>query len=265
MGSCASAPRHLDPQVLVGQHVIVQTRTGDVPGVIGKGPRDLMSEADLDRASRIADLWVDVGARDADEAFGLIAIGDPLVIDRPPTELANGRLASRALETVGAWVVLEAARRAAAAGGVRVPLWPERCDGGNVMDGARATATRSPRRRRSSSMLRTPARSRHRPRPHLADWLGHGPALTGARAPPRPARLQDVARAADIPWQMEAMTYDVDAHRRRRGARRPRRHCRRPRIYAVRHMHSPSEFAAPADLDQAAGLICAASSLILML
>src|SRR5262245_10100948 len=131
-----------DAQVLVGQHVIVRTRAGDVPGVVGKGPRHLMSAADLDRASQIADLWVDIGATDADDAFGIVAIGDPIVVDRPPTALANGRLSSRALDNrTGAWVVLEAARRAAEAGALRVPV----VAGAPVMeetlgDGARAMA-----------------------------------------------------------------------------------------------------------------------------
>ena len=58
-----------DPQVLVGQHVTLRTRTGERPGVIGKAPRHLMSETDLGRASKIEDLWVDIGARDAEDAF----------------------------------------------------------------------------------------------------------------------------------------------------------------------------------------------------
>ncbi len=51
-----------DPQVLVGQHVTIRTRTGDVPGVVGKAARHLLSESDLTRASRLEDLWVDIGA-----------------------------------------------------------------------------------------------------------------------------------------------------------------------------------------------------------
>ena len=250
-----------DPQVLVGQHVIVQTRTGDVPGVIGKGPRHLMSEADLDRASRIADLWVDVGARDADEAFGLIAIGDPLVIDRPPTELANGRLASRALDNrSGAWVVLEAARRAAAAGGVRVPL----VAGAPVMeetlmDGARAMAHAV-----------APAAAIVVDVTHASDIpgidrgrtgrirLGHGPVLTRGLGlhPGLEARLEDVARAADIPWQMEAMHVTTSTHTDVDGALDALAGTAVALVsIPLRHMHSPSEVCALADLDQAAELI----------
>jgi endoglucanase len=108
--------RHLggiDAQVLLGQRVELLTRNGVVPGVVSRR-RDL---EDKERVE-LRHLHVDVGARSREEALGLVRIGDPGVLASEPTELANGRLSSRALDNrIGAYVVLEVARRVAESGG----------------------------------------------------------------------------------------------------------------------------------------------------
>src|SRR5579884_1834716 len=52
-----------DPQVLVGQRVVITGPTGPVRGVIGKQAVHLMKREDLDKVSKITDLWIDIGAR----------------------------------------------------------------------------------------------------------------------------------------------------------------------------------------------------------
>ncbi len=64
------------------------------------------------------DLHIDIGARDGEQARGLVRIGDVAVIDSQPAELLGGRLASRALDNrLGSYVALEAARMVAEPGG----------------------------------------------------------------------------------------------------------------------------------------------------
>ena len=100
-----------DPQVLVGQRVRMQTRDGEVMGVIGKKAIHLMEAEERKKASQIKNLWVDVGAKDADEAKGMVRVGDVGVVDQELLELPNGRIASRSLDNrMGAFVVLEALR-----------------------------------------------------------------------------------------------------------------------------------------------------------
>jgi len=88
-----------------------------VPGVLARRrlkPSDLKDRAPV----TVDDLHVDLGARDADEARALVRVGDPVVLAGEPLELASGRFASRAMDNrIGAYVVLEAARAVAAAGG----------------------------------------------------------------------------------------------------------------------------------------------------
>ena len=101
-----------DPQVLVGQRVRLLTRNGDVRGVIGKKPIHLIKQDEREKASKITDLWIDIGAvkREAVEKRG-VRVGDPAVLDTNLLELGEGLIASRSIDNrIGAFVVLEALR-----------------------------------------------------------------------------------------------------------------------------------------------------------
>jgi putative aminopeptidase FrvX len=100
-----------DPQVLVGQRVLVQTQNGQVAGVIGKKAIHLMEAEERKKVSQIKNLWIDIGAKDGDEAKERVRVGDVGVVDQDVLELPNGRIASRSLDNrMGAFVVLEALR-----------------------------------------------------------------------------------------------------------------------------------------------------------
>jgi endoglucanase len=100
-----------DPQVLVGQRVLLQTQNGEVRGVIGKKAIHVMEADERKKVSEIKNLWIDIGAKDGDEAKEKVRVGDVAVIDEDVLELPNGRIASRALDNrIGAFVVLEALR-----------------------------------------------------------------------------------------------------------------------------------------------------------
>lgn len=101
-----------DPQVLVAQRVRFTGNNGDVFGVIGKLPIHLIKPDERDKAAKISDLWVDIGAKDKKEAEALLSVGDPGVIDARAVELPNNRIVSRSIDNrIGAFVVLEALRR----------------------------------------------------------------------------------------------------------------------------------------------------------
>lgn len=103
-----------DSQQLVGQRVRVVGYKGELLGVIGKKPVHLMDEGDRNKVSKIENLWIDIGAKSGDEAKAFVRPGDFAVIEQPVIELLNGRLVSKAIDNrIGAYIVLEAARRAA--------------------------------------------------------------------------------------------------------------------------------------------------------
>jgi putative aminopeptidase FrvX len=100
-----------DPQVLVGQRVLLQTKNGELPGVIGKKAIHVMEAEERKKVSEIKNLWIDIGAKDGEEAKEKVRVGDVAVIDQDVLALPNDRLTSRALDNrTGAFVVLEALR-----------------------------------------------------------------------------------------------------------------------------------------------------------
>ena len=85
-------------------------------GWLEKKAIHLMDTDDRKKVSQIKDLWIDIGAKDGDEAKKHVRVGDTAVIEQPFVELLNGRVASKAIDNrIGAYIVLESARRAAEA------------------------------------------------------------------------------------------------------------------------------------------------------
>lgn len=100
-----------DDQILTGQRVRVMGRKGPVAGVIGRRPAHLLTEEERGKASKIKDLWIDIGAKDGAEARELVRPGDPAVIEQAAVELPNNRLVARGIDNrMGAFVALETLR-----------------------------------------------------------------------------------------------------------------------------------------------------------
>jgi putative aminopeptidase FrvX len=104
-----------DDQVVVGQRLRVAGRQGDVIGVIGKKAAHLLRDEDRRRPTRLDEMWIDIGARDYDDAARRVDIGDAAVIDSRFVELTGDISVARSMDNrVGAFVALEAARLIAA-------------------------------------------------------------------------------------------------------------------------------------------------------
>ena len=56
--------------MLVGQRIRFLGRDGDVLGVVGKKPIHLMKPTDREHASKMTDLWVDIGAAESRRGGG---------------------------------------------------------------------------------------------------------------------------------------------------------------------------------------------------
>jgi len=101
-----------DRTVSKGQHVLVH---GDrpVPGVVGQTAihlRDPDADADVDD---VEELFVDVGATDAEGARELVEVGDPVTVRGQEVDLAGDRVAARGMDNrVGTWAAAEGLRRA---------------------------------------------------------------------------------------------------------------------------------------------------------
>jgi endoglucanase len=110
----------VDPELLVGQRVVLAGREGPVRGAIAARVRRERGERS---ALKRDDLHIDIGAADGDDAAAMVRPGAAGVWIGEPLELPNGRLASKALDDrLGAYAVLEAARRVAEQGTAAVDV-----------------------------------------------------------------------------------------------------------------------------------------------
>lgn len=106
-----------DPHVLLGQRVEILAKDGPVPAVVGQR-RQKRKRGEERKPLDFEDLYLDIGARSADEARAAVRVGDAALVAGAPLELRNDRLASRALDNrLGSYVALEVARRVAELGG----------------------------------------------------------------------------------------------------------------------------------------------------
>ena len=249
-----------DPQIPQGQRVAVLTRNGVIPGVLGKAPVHVQKHDDRNRVTPLKELWVDIGAKDRDDASALVEIGDAMVIDQGLVELPNGRLAGRAFDDRGgAFAVLEAARILASRS------FPAEVHAvGTVQEeiGSRGAATATFGVRPDVGIAVDVTFATDHPRMDEAErfegtvTLGGGPVLTrGANVNPVLFDLiRSVAKAHDIPLQItadgRATPTDADPIQLSRAG-----------VAAallsvpLRYMHTPGEIVALADLDSTAELI----------
>jgi endoglucanase len=110
----------IEAEQLVGQRVVLAGREGPVPGVVAARVR---RERGARSALKRDDLHIDIGAADRDDASARVRPGDAGVWVGEPLELPNGRFASKALDDrLGAYAVLEAARRVSEEGGAAVDV-----------------------------------------------------------------------------------------------------------------------------------------------
>jgi endoglucanase len=103
-----------DAQQLIGQRMTIWTANGPLPAVIARKPIHLLTDEERKQVVKLEDLWLDIGAKNKDEAKELVRIGDPVTLQLGYQEMKNGLANSPAMDNkCGLWVVIEALRRAA--------------------------------------------------------------------------------------------------------------------------------------------------------
>jgi endoglucanase len=106
-----------DPIQLIGARVTIWTATGPVAGVMSRKPIHLLTEDERKQVPKMKDLWIDIGATDKADCEKVVRVGDSITLELKAQELKNGRAVSVAMDDkIGLWVVIEAFRRAVAAG-----------------------------------------------------------------------------------------------------------------------------------------------------
>ncbi len=86
-------------QTILAQRVTVQGRGGPLVGVIGSKPPHIMEDDERKKPVKIKDMFIDVGARDADDAAALgVEIGSIVTMAAGLTDMANGLVTGKALD-----------------------------------------------------------------------------------------------------------------------------------------------------------------------
>ncbi len=252
-----------DPQVFVGQRVVLLGRGGQVTGVVGKKAIHLMEKDDRERVSKIEELWIDIGAANRGEAEHRVRIGDPGVLAASALDFPNGRLVSRCIDNrIGAFVVLEALRYLT--DGARpltqvTAVATTREEISSVGGGARSSATAL---EADVAIVVDVTHATDYPgldkRKHGDYRLGGGPVLSRGAAVSEIVfeRLVAAAEAEAISYSIEAASRDTrtDAE----GIFNAGRGIATALVSVPnRYMHSPNEMVALEDLDRTARLLAA--------
>jgi len=102
----------VDPMVAIAQRVVVHGAKGPVAGVVGRKPIHLAEKDDLDKAPKMHQLWIDIGAKDRKDAEKAVGIGDPVTFDAGFLHLRGDLAAARGFDDrMGAFVVSETLRK----------------------------------------------------------------------------------------------------------------------------------------------------------
>ena len=103
-----------DRSIISGRRVDILTKNGVIRGVTGKRAIHLMSPEDRRRVPEMHQMWIDIGAKDRDEALERVQIGDAAVYDHGFEQLHRSLAVSRAFDDkTGAYTVNEALLRLA--------------------------------------------------------------------------------------------------------------------------------------------------------
>jgi endoglucanase len=106
-----------DSGVILGEHLVIHTKSGPLEGVVGRKPLHLQQGAEVQQIPVKNKIWLDVGARNEQEVRESVCVGDYVTFRLGVTELRNDLIAAPGLDNkAGLFVCLEALRACAAAG-----------------------------------------------------------------------------------------------------------------------------------------------------
>ncbi|GAB4280798.1 MAG: M42 family metallopeptidase [Coriobacteriia bacterium] len=250
----------IDAHLMPGSRVLVHTKEGPLPGVMGRQPIHLLEKKEREKVAEVHKLFIDLGLP-VEAVRERVRVGDPVTFAVGFEEFGDGLAVSRAFDDkVGAWVAAEAARMVKDRGGASGDVWAvatvqEEIGGtgasaaaysldpevGIVIEVGHATDYPDMNKRRYGDYK-----------------LGAGPIITrGANINPTLFEmLIETAEAEGIPYQLDGCPgrtpTDADSIQVARSGRATA-------LVSVplRYMHTPTEVISLEDLENTAALIAA--------
>ncbi|GAB1467381.1 M42 family metallopeptidase [Candidatus Cloacimonadota bacterium] len=247
-----------DVNLLPGLRVNIYHDGNVVRGLIGKKPIHMMRGSDDTPKLKIEDLWIDIGAKDKEDALKRVSIGDIITYSSQIEQLTDDLIVSKATDNkvgvyIAAAVMQELAKKKIKANYYAVASVGEE----TTMKGARTSAFRiEPDIAIAVDVTFTSDIPGADKRIYGEVALGKGPTLSlgAALHPAVNNRLLELAKKHDIPVQIEIAPAgtgtDADAiHASRTGTATA--------VVGIpnRYMHSPNEVISLGDLDKAVALL----------
>ena len=100
----------VDPAIVAAQRVVIHGRNGPICGVFGKTAIHLLDKESKE-TPKLHQMFVDIGAKDKEDALKVVSVGDPAVFDVGFKKMPNNRAIGRGFDDrVGAWCVAETLR-----------------------------------------------------------------------------------------------------------------------------------------------------------
>ena len=89
----------IDDRILPAQKVIVYTKKGQFPGIIGSKPPHIQKEEERKKIITYDELFIDIGAENKEDAANLgVSIGDPIAFDVKYTNLGKDTVIGKAFD-----------------------------------------------------------------------------------------------------------------------------------------------------------------------
>lgn len=103
----------INDQMLMNQTVTIHSSVGeDVVGVIGSKPPHVTSPEERNKVVKAKDMFIDIGAKDKEEAEKMVKVGDTMTFNALFEEFPNNRVMGKALDNrVGCYVMMEVLKR----------------------------------------------------------------------------------------------------------------------------------------------------------
>ena len=102
----------INDQMLINQAVLIHSKNGTVPGVIGSKPPHVTKPEERNKVIQYTQMFIDIGANNKEEAEEMVSIGDMITFRSFFEEYPNDKVMGKALDNrIGCYVMMEIMKR----------------------------------------------------------------------------------------------------------------------------------------------------------
>ena len=102
----------IDDRILLQERVIIKTKKGDVRGIIGAKPPHIQKDEEKKKIIEHEELFIDIGAKDDEEAKNMVEVGDPVILEPNFGKLNKNIYYGKAIDNrVGCYALIQIMRQ----------------------------------------------------------------------------------------------------------------------------------------------------------